>query len=166
MKKEGKNNMKKLFSIAVAISMLTTAGLIAMLSTGPIVMNVSAGVEPPAQNVTAPRLAFEMNASDDEDMYVDDNGELRVFGEEGAIYPTQSYRGVDDFIYPNYVDPFDPGVIAKDSVTFNPAFIDMTYYEPYLMNYTNQTMKWSHELHQPDHEMAGLGKPDHPCERR
>jgi len=86
-----------------------------------------------------------MNASNDEDMYILPSGELRVYGECDAIYPTQSYRGVDDFIYPNYVDPFDPGVIAKDSVTFNPAFIDLEYYEPYIYNYTAKSYDWEYE---------------------
>jgi len=47
---------------------------------------------------------------------------LRVYGEEHAIYPTHSYYGVNDFIYPKEYDPFDPGIIEKDSITFNPAF--------------------------------------------
>jgi len=52
---------------------------------------------------------------------------LRLYGEDGAIYPTQSYTGVNDFIYPDPVDPFDPGIISKDSITFNPAYIPGVY---------------------------------------
>jgi len=48
---------------------------------------------------------------------------LRVYGEESAVYPTHSYYGENDFIYPIESDPFDPGVIEKDSITFNPAFL-------------------------------------------
>ncbi|MCK5109429.1 MAG: hypothetical protein KAR25_07035, partial [Methanosarcinales archaeon] len=48
---------------------------------------------------------------------------LRIYGEEGAVYPTHSYYGTDDFVYPNPVDPFDPGILAKDSVTFDPAYM-------------------------------------------
>jgi len=47
---------------------------------------------------------------------------LRIYGEVGAVYPTQSYTGAKDFIYPKEYDPFDPGIIEKDSITFNPAF--------------------------------------------
>jgi len=128
---------KKLLGILVAFTMVSTIGL---ATTS---VDTDAGVAPPEEDL-APRVAFEMNASSiagDEDMYIVD-GELRVYGECDAIYPTQSYRGVTDFIYPHYVDPFDPGVIAKDSVTFNPALIDLEYYEPHLLNYTNQTMTW------------------------
>ena len=78
-----------------------------------------------------PRMVFEYNAVDTEDLFVNDDGmgnaTVRVYGEAGAIYPTQSMTGATDFIYPAAVDPFDPGVIAKDSVTFNPAYIDDEY---------------------------------------
>ena len=78
-----------------------------------------------------PRMVFEYNAVDTEDLFVNDDGmgnaTVRVYGEAGALYPTQSMTGEDDFIYPDPVDPFDPGVIAKDSVTFNPAYIDNSY---------------------------------------
>jgi hypothetical protein len=39
--------------------------------------------------------------------------------------------GAVDFIYPDAVDPFDPGVVVKDSVTFEPAYIDNGYGAPY-----------------------------------
>ncbi len=78
-----------------------------------------------------PRMVFEYNAVDTEDLFVNDDGmgnaTVRVYGEAGALYPTQSMTGAVDFIYPDAVDPFDPGVIAKDSVTFNPAYIDNEY---------------------------------------
>ena len=146
MKKKGENNMKKLFSVVVALSMLTTAGLIATVAAPNTTMNVSAAAQPPVQNTTAPRMAFELNASDDKDPYLDyNNNGVRLYGEDNAIYPTQSYTGADDFIYPNYVDPFDPGVISKDSITFNPAYIDMEYWEHYPPNdpgnWTNKTIR-------------------------
>jgi len=57
---------------------------------------------------------------------------LRIYGEENAMYPThsvmdQGYVDAQDFIYLNAVDPFDPGVLSEDSITFNPAIIDMVY---------------------------------------
>jgi hypothetical protein len=83
-----------------------------------------------------PRMVFEFDADDDEDLFVNANGpgdapSVRIYGEAGAIYPTHTLLEAGDcavdFIYPNPVDPFDPGVIAKDSVTFNPAYIHGLY---------------------------------------
>ena len=77
-----------------------------------------------------PRMVFRYDAVDTDDLFVNDDGEgptVRIYGEEGAIYPTQSMTGAEDFIYPDAVDPFDPGVIPKGSVTFNPAYIDDKY---------------------------------------
>jgi hypothetical protein len=48
---------------------------------------------------------------------------IRIYGENDAVYPTQSYYGANDFVYPEEFDPFDPGIIEKDSITFNPAFL-------------------------------------------
>jgi len=48
---------------------------------------------------------------------------VRIYGEKDAVYPTHSYYKQNDFIYPKEFDPFDPGIIEKDSITFNPAFI-------------------------------------------
>jgi hypothetical protein len=79
-----------------------------------------------------PRVAFEFDAFNDEDLFVNGDGSgedttVRVYGEANAIYPTHSFTDEDDFIYPNHVDPFDPGIIGKDSVTFNPAYINNMY---------------------------------------
>jgi len=75
-----------------------------------------------------PRMAFEFDAVDATDFFVnEDEPTLRIYGEDDAVYPTQSYTGAVDFIYPEAVHPFDPGVIAKDSVTFNPAYIENDY---------------------------------------
>ncbi len=49
---------------------------------------------------------------------------IRIYGEKDAVYPTHSYYGSQDFVYPEEYDPFDPGIIEKDSITFNPAFFD------------------------------------------
>ena len=49
---------------------------------------------------------------------------VRIYGEKDAPYPTHMLTGSNDFIYPNMTHPFDPGVIPKDSITFNSAFID------------------------------------------
>ena len=77
-----------------------------------------------------PRMAFEFDAVDATDFFVnEDEPTLRIYGENDAVYPTQSYTGAVDFIYPEAVHPFDPGVIAKDSVTFNPAYIENDYKE-------------------------------------
>ena len=60
--------------------------------------------------------------------FTGDEPSLRVYGEENAEYPTHSYWGeekeVKDFIYPEYDHPFDPGVIVKDSVTFNSIYMN------------------------------------------
>ncbi|MCK4459107.1 MAG: hypothetical protein KAU52_05230, partial [Methanosarcinales archaeon] len=78
-----------------------------------------------------PRMVFEYDAYTTDDLFVNDDGTgnatVRVYGEAGAIYPTHTLHDTRDFIYPNAVDPFDPGVIAKDSVTFNPAYIENMY---------------------------------------
>jgi hypothetical protein len=84
-----------------------------------------------------PRVVFHKDSAGlTPGIYVDNTASVfvRVYGEEEAVYPTQSYTGELDFIYPTYVDPFDPGVLAKDSVTFNPAFIDLEYIEIDRMN--------------------------------
>ena len=56
---------------------------------------------------------------------------VRIYGEENAIYPTHSYTDGSpyawDFIYMDETQPFDPGVIQKDSITFNPIFLDHSY---------------------------------------
>ena len=89
-----------------------------------------------------PRMVFRYDAVNTDDLFVNDAGgdpTVRIYGEKGAIYPTQSMTGAVDFIYPDAVDPFDPGVIAKDSVTFNPAYIDdkYLYAGPSTQAYTN-----------------------------
>ncbi|MCJ7571397.1 MAG: hypothetical protein MUO82_05930, partial [Candidatus Thermoplasmatota archaeon] len=52
----------------------------------------------------------------------DSEPSIRIYGEDNAVYPTQSYYDSNDFIYPEEFDPFDPGIIEKDSITFNSAF--------------------------------------------
>ena len=105
MKKE-KKFVRKSLSIVVAIAMLTGGiGMMASMNKE-MILQAEAGVPPPSENVTT----------------------LRVYGECYAIYPTHSYNGTKDFIYPNAIDVFDPGVISKDSLTFNPALIYMLYH--------------------------------------
>ena len=112
----------------------------AMLIATVLVMAVSAAGMDRSKYADMPRMVYEYDADDDTGIYINDfimpnavgtvttlNGikvpTVRIYGEEDAIYPTQSYTGADDFIYPDPVDAFDPGVIGKDSVTFNPAYL-------------------------------------------
>jgi PKD repeat protein len=92
-----KENMKKILSSCIVISMVLTAFGTMLLTQSPRI------------------LAEEIQSSEPL---------IRIYGEDNAVYPTQSYYGPDDFIYPMEYDPFDPGIIEKDSITFNPAFID------------------------------------------
>jgi chitodextrinase len=74
-----------------------------------------------------PRFVFEFDASNHIDFFINEGTmepSVRIYGEENFYYPTQSYTGPDDFVYDLEEDPFDPGIIKKDSITFNPAFID------------------------------------------
>ncbi|MCK4574907.1 hypothetical protein KAU34_00710, partial [candidate division WOR-3 bacterium] len=43
-----------------------------------------------------------------------------------AGYPTHSGQATD-YVYPSENDPFDPGIISKDSITFNPAYVSPRY---------------------------------------
>ena len=104
----------------------------AMLIATVLVMAVSAAGMDRKEYANDPRMVYEFDAADDTGIYINDVGEndgptLRIYGEEGAIYPTHTLTNTLDFIYPDAVDPFDPGVIAKDSVTFNPAYIENAY---------------------------------------
>jgi parallel beta-helix repeat protein len=67
----------------------------------------------------APRVAFTFDKSDGEDVYINEdlleNSIVRIYG-EGDIGPSR--------VYEKYWKPFDPVVIPKDSVTFNPALIE------------------------------------------
>ncbi|MCK5109278.1 MAG: hypothetical protein KAR25_06270, partial [Methanosarcinales archaeon] len=103
-----------------------------MLLATVLAMAVSAAGMDRKDYLDMPRMVYEYDAADDTGLYInynaiEDNVTVRIYGEEGAIYPTQSYTGANDFIYPDPVDAFDPGVIGKDSVTFNPAYIDGEY---------------------------------------
>jgi hypothetical protein len=80
-----------------------------------------------AQYYEMPRFVYEYDANNPIDFYVNEGTnepKLKIYGEPHFNYPTQSYTDADDFIYTEESDPFDPGVILKDSITFNPAFID------------------------------------------
>ena len=78
-----------------------------------------------------PRVVFEFDAMTSEDFYVNEqaNGaSVRIYGEDDAFYPTHSWAGTIDQWYPDETDAFNPGVIHKDSITFNPAWIDGELY--------------------------------------
>ena len=95
----------KAFGMAVVIVIvaLLVMGFVMLLSYTS--SEVNASVPPPEENLTS----------------------LRVYGECNVTYPTQSCTDAMDFIYSNAIDPFDPGVIAEDSVTFNPAYLNFQY---------------------------------------
>ena len=120
--KENDMNTKKTIASLVGVLLIATV----------LVMAVNAAGMDRSKYADMPRMAYEFDANNTTGLYINYNDILRmpnvrIYGEEGAIYPTQSYTGADDFIYPDPVDPFDPGVIGKDSVTFNPAYIDNQY---------------------------------------
>ncbi|MEA1998514.1 MAG: hypothetical protein U9N61_04210, partial [Euryarchaeota archaeon] len=100
----------------------------AMLIATVLVMAVSAAGMDRGDYLNMSRMVYEFDAATDTGIYINDMGQneptLRIYGEEDAIYPTQSYTEADDFVYPDPVDAFDPGVIGADSVTFNPAYMD------------------------------------------
>ncbi len=80
-----------------------------------------------AEYYEMPRFVFEFDAYDDTDFFINEGTaepSVRLYGEQDFVYPTQSYTGADDFVYDREYYPFDPGVIKKDSITFNSAFID------------------------------------------
>ena len=88
-------NIRKILSSCIIVSMVFTAFATMITMQAPSIK------------------AIETNGSEPS---------LRIYGEQGAVYPTQSYYGANDFIYPEEYDPFDPGIIEKDSITFNSAF--------------------------------------------
>ena len=100
MKKESKKVGKKLLSGCVVLSMILSAMTLLVTSSEPVISQETPETYEPS---------------------------LRVYGEENAVYPTQSYTEGKDFVYPYLIDPFDPGIIAKDSITFNSAYIDYSY---------------------------------------
>jgi hypothetical protein len=111
----------------------TTAFIVgAMLIATVLVMAVSAAGMDRSKFADMPRMVYEYDADNNTGLYINwnhgmVNPAVRIYGEEDAIYPTQSYTGEDDFIYPDPVDAFDPGVIAKDSATFNSAYLHGLY---------------------------------------
>lgn len=84
-------------------------------------------------SVEMPRVVFEFDAEESNDLYVNEynnDATVRIYGEDtedDAFYPTHSWSGSADDFYKDESDPFDPGVIQKDSITFNPAFIGHEY---------------------------------------
>jgi PGF-CTERM protein len=98
----------------------------AMLIATVRVMAVSAAGMDRKDYADMPRMVYEFDAATDTGIYINDMGQnetmLRIYGETDAIYPT--YTEADDFVYPDPVGAFDPGVIGEDSVTFNPAYMD------------------------------------------
>ena len=116
-------NTKKIIASVVGVMLLATV----------LAMAVSAASMDRSKYADMPRMVYEYDAADDTGLYINENTAVpsnvtvRIYGEKDAIYPTQSYTGANNFIYPDPVDAFDPGVIGKDSVTFNPAYIDDVY---------------------------------------
>jgi len=116
-------NTKKITASVVGVMLLATV----------LAMAVSAASMDRSKYADMPRMVYEYDAADDTGLYINENlavpsdVTVRIYGEEDAIYPTQSYTGANNFIYPDPVDAFDPGVIGKDSATFNPAYLDDEY---------------------------------------
>ena len=75
-------------------------------------------------------------ASSDE-IVVPTSATVRVYGDnkdQCTPYPNEAFNAywndcfsANDFVYKYGEDAFDPGILAKDSITFNPAYIDMSY---------------------------------------
>jgi hypothetical protein len=83
-----------------------------------------------------PRMIYEHDAVDGSDLYINEyecqcdesyDATVRIYGEEDYFYPTHSYSGEYDDFYKSETDPFNPGIIAKDSITFNAAWLDHDY---------------------------------------
>ena len=53
---------------------------------------------------------------------VTESSSLRVYG-EGNMGPYKGYDSQGQMIYDNWSDPFNPAILQKDSITFNPAII-------------------------------------------
>jgi len=83
-----------------------------------------------------PRMVYEHDAVDGKDLYVNEydcqcnddyDATVRIYGEDDYYYPTHSFTGSNDDFYKSETDPFNPGIIAKDSITFNSAWLDHDY---------------------------------------
>ncbi|HVQ00402.1 MAG TPA: hypothetical protein VMT57_02695 [Candidatus Thermoplasmatota archaeon] len=96
-----------------------------------------------------PRVVFQYDATTNVDLYINQNEQgptVRLYGEPGYIYPTESWSldscawnefshniydwGCldNDFVYPSPLLSFLPGAIPKDSITFNPACLGQMYH--------------------------------------
>jgi len=93
------------------------------------VRDIAIGVDDYKQANTTylqPRLVYAYDALNTNDFYINEYSprpSIRIYGEEHACYPSQSSYASNDFIYPVESDAFDPGVVVKDSITFNPAVL-------------------------------------------
>jgi hypothetical protein len=87
-----------------------------------------------------PRVVFEFDAENGTDIYINENNpnpSIRVYGDSylPTRYPNQVWISacyIDgdtslDFLYTDLYQPFDPAVIEKDSITFNPAYMNAMY---------------------------------------
>jgi len=102
MKTDSKNRSKKsgCVALAMAVIMLLAVFTAAIPSS---VADVPPGPPNPTVDVT-------------------ETSSLRVYG-EGNLGPDEGYGSKGQMIYDDWRDPFDPTVLQKDSITFNPAII-------------------------------------------
>jgi hypothetical protein len=114
-----------------------------------------------------PRLAFaydvehETDVLDDVimgghlDIYVNDYGpfvSVRIYGEDD-MGPLSNYTADGRYVYSSYEDPFDPAVLQKDSITFNPAIVlwDGTTYPMSADSTDIDVKKFLRMWYEPDH---------------
>jgi PKD repeat protein len=114
-----------------------------------------------------PRLAFAFDVEHETDVldevimgghldpYVNDYGpnvSVRIYGEDD-MGPFSNYTADGRYAYRSYEDPFDPAVLQKDSITFNPAIVlwDGTTYPMSADSTDIDVKKYLRMWYEPDH---------------
>jgi PKD repeat protein len=115
-----------------------------------------------------PRLAFAYDVEYEQDVlgealmggaldiYVNeyaDQATVRIYGEDDKG-PAEEYLDDGRYIYEDYQAPFDPGVLQKDSITFNPAIVqwDGVMYPMSADSVDIDVKKYLRMWYEPDHE--------------
>ena len=113
-----------------------------------------------------PRVAFaydqdyEDGLGDGLDIYVNQWGSsssIRIYGEDNLGPITGYVPGTGEAIpYAHWVDPFDPTVLQKDSITFNPAIVewDGNVYPMSADSYNIDEKAFLRMWYEPEHEYS------------
>jgi hypothetical protein len=114
-----------------------------------------------------PRLSFAYDVEHEEDVldevimgghldpYVNDYGpfvSVRIYGEDDEG-PLGGYSADGRYVYNSYDQPFDPAILQKDSITFNPAIVQWTpgLYEMSADSEDVDVKKFLRMWYEPDH---------------